>query len=330
MVADMNSEPEVLHLTSTPLAGAPGRIANALATHTRYSALAVSLNDYPPPLAGVFYENTLILPRKSPGAPLLPTLIGRASIIHVHNRLPDHALELVAKHAKRGCKFVYQTHSPLREGPLFFDRAESQGLPFSAHLTLPHLHHRFFPNHKLVPNLVPYAPSVRPLGDDERILVIYSPAHKRSGQRWSDKVSPQLDKVLRALRTLPHVKVLDVAGVQPRALFELRRNAHVTIDEIATGAFHQISMEGLAAGNVTVNNADPFAQAAFQAACDVGVPPPFFLTSPTDVGERLLSLVRNRHEIRDLQQRSYEYFSRHLKPERLVQRFVRIYDEVLG
>jgi hypothetical protein len=301
----------------------------ALNRYTEYEAALIVGQDYPKPLAGMFLGESILYSNQPPISEISEELVRHADVIHVHNDLTQPLHQLVSRAARRSCRFVYQVHSPLREGPLFFDRSESLGFELAAKLTIPHYPQRFFPDYRLVPNLILFKPSVRPLGKEEPVRVIFSPAHRRTGLRWGDKVSESLTRALGALEALGAAKVIDVQGMLPVALTELRRTTHVSIDEIATGAFHQVSLEGLAAGNAVVNGADFFALQSLKMICRTTDDLPFVHLTDGDVGPGLMALVRDRERLRSLQQASYDFFMEHLRPEKLIRHFTAVYDEVL-
>lgn len=325
----MKSARKILHISRTPLVAAPGKVVAALNRYTDYEAVHIVGEDYPKPLQGMFIGEAIVYSNEPSIVAVCESLIRHADLIHIHNDMQAPLCQLVRRAAKPSCRFVYQVHSPLREGPLFFDRSQTLGFDFAAKLSLPHSQQRFFPDHRMVPNLVLFRPSVRPLADQEPIRVLFSPAHRRSGLRWNDKVSESLDNALTVLTTLRAAEVLDVKGIPPATLAEIRRTTHVSIDEIVTGAFHQVSLEGLATGNVVINNADFFAVHSLKMVCGTTDDPPFFRLGEHDVGEQLLALVRDRERVRRLQQASYEYFMEHLRPDKLIRCFTDIYDEVI-
>lgn len=326
----MTSAPNIVHLAKTPLVGAPGKLAAALERYTRFRAFSIIGNDYPNPLKGLFIGDSILVGGAVRAPEICAEVIRRADVIHVHNDLTPALLDLVRREAPGSCRYVYQVHSPLREGPLYFDRADTLGLEWSAKLSIPHYPQRFFQDYRLVPNVILPTSSVHPLGERDRVRILFSPAHRRSGLRWGDKVSDALVRALTVVRSLTDVEILEIEGVAPSALLALRRTTHVTIDEIVTGAFHQISLEGLCAGNVVVNAADSFALASLRMAIRASVDPPFVRMEQTQVCEALLELVRDRNRIRALQSASHEYYEAFLRPERLIGFFAEIYDEVLS
>jgi hypothetical protein len=311
------------------LVGAPAKIAHALEQHTRCRAAVIIGQDYPAPLAGLFLDHAVVYAKSEPTRAVCADLLGRADIVHVHNDLTPELFQLVRESSRGDCCFIYHAHSPLREGPLYFDRTEVMGFPWRAKLTIPHYPQRFFQDYRIVPNVTIFASSCAPLGPRERVRVLFSPAHRRTGNRWGDKVSPELDRALDVVRSLSNVEVLEVGGLPPTTLMALRRTTHITIDEIATGAFHQISLEGLCAGNVVINGADDFALASLAMACGTPDPPPFQRMTASNVAPRLLDLVRDRERIREIQVASHRYFDEHLSASRLAPIFATIYEEAL-
>jgi hypothetical protein len=324
----MRSAPSILHVSKTPLVGAPGKIACALERHSAFRAASIIGEDYPAPLKGLFVGDAILYSEEPMVHELCADMVRRADVIHVHNDLTDPLVRLLAAEARTDCRFVYQVHSPLREGPLFFDRSATLGFEWAAKLSIPHYPQRFFSDYRLVPNIVIPRASVRVLGG-ESVRVVFSPAHRRQGLRWGDKVSDELKNALVVLRSMRAAEVYEVRGMSPGTLMELRRTTHITIDEIATGAFHQVSLEGLCAGNVVVNAADYFALASLRMAVRAEDDPPFVCIEPADAGEALLDLVRDRDRIRQLQRASHEYYETYLRPERLVTFFDAIYEEAL-
>ena len=160
--------------------------------------------------------------------------------------------------------------------------------------------------------------------------MLSSPAHRRQGLRWGDKVCESLDKTLSWLRLGKSAEVIEVRGVSPQSLLALRRTTQITIDEVVTGAFHQVSLEGLMCGNCVINAADYFTLTAFQMAVGTKKAPPFIKMTREDIAEQLPQLVEARDLIRSVQAESRDYFAEYLAAERLVQRYVDLYERILA
>jgi glycosyltransferase involved in cell wall biosynthesis len=143
------------------------------------------------------------------------------------------------------------------------------------------------------------------------------------------KVCPRLDRALEDLDRLDIIdRIVPTTPMHPDDLFELRRGCHVSVDEIITGGFHQVSLEGLATGNAVVNGADFFSKAVLAEAAGAAEMPPFVHAEPDSVEDVLLKLARTPDWLREIQAASSRYFAAHLSPEALAARFCRLYEEV--
>jgi hypothetical protein len=316
-----------VHLSPTPLVGAPGKVAAAL-DRQGVPATSIVLTDYPKDLAGKFIAGSILWEQRADVVGLIDRLIRDAAIIHVHNDLPVEVADRVLK-LNPNAIYIYQVHSPLREGPLYLPRAAEIGLPFSARLVVGQYHPRLYPDHIPVPNLVDAPPSCCIIRPGERLRVVFSPSHNRDG-RWNGKTCPELDDALRHLAGLGLVEPLvPSAPLSPRSLMELRRTAHVSIDEIVTGAFHQVSLEGLCAGNVVINGADFFSRAMLAECAGTNQFPPFVTAGPDSIGKTLLNLALNPERVAQIQRASALYFQNFLMPDRLVQGYINLYRSLL-
>ena len=318
---------KVLQLSPTPLVAAPARLARALRSAGVDSLCAV-LKDYPASgaLGGKFVDDTVVLDGACAEAEaLVGDFVAEADIIHVHNDLPAERVRWLREQSPRAA-FVYQVHSPLREGPLYFDRTEQIGLPFRAHLVVGQYQPRHYPDYTPVPNLVPERPSIRTRKQGETLKVMFSPSHTRGG-RWNAKYSKPLEDAVKALRDSGQIEVIwPAAPVPPSVLMALRRRCHVTIDEIVTGGFHQVSIEGLCAGNVVINRADFFSKAMMAQCAGSQALPPFVHADDDSILDVLRRLAGDAQQTAELQHASHEYFQKHLASENLVQRFISIYE----
>jgi len=315
----------IVHISPTPLVGAPGKIAIAQKYKGNH-AIAVALSDYPQggPLAGKFLANTLMIDEFT--RDYIESSIRAAAFIHVHNFLPPSELKWLKK-LNSSAVYVYQAHSPLREGPLYTERAgEYSEIDFQLKLVVGQYCGRFYPTFTPVPNLVLAPPSIKLRQKGEPLRVMFSPTHRQIG-RWNSKYSKGLEEALAAYAKLDMVELVSPPKpVGPETLMELRRSCHVTIDEISTGAFHMVSLEGLCAGNVVINRADYFSRATYAGFCE-GTMPPFLYADDSTIGEVLLHLIKSPDETARLQMQSYEYYVKYCNPLRLIEVFDASYEK---
>ncbi len=317
---------KIVHISPTPLVGSPGKIAEAQRS-VGHDSVAVVLSDYPKngPLEKLFLSRSILLDEFT--KPHIENLIRDCNIIHVHNFL--NARDWVwLRNLTQTATFVHHAHSPTREGPLYVDRATCDpNFEFDLRLVVGQHWDRFYPDAYPVPNLILTKPSIRLRKPNERLRVMFSPTHKHVG-RWTSKHSEALDTALASLSDIGKIDLLmPSAPVQPETLFELRRGCHVTIDEIATGGFHMVSLEGLCAGNVVINKADYFSRSTFANFCE-NVMPPFTEANDNDIADILMELADDVDLTVKKQKMSIEYFKRYCGPTRLVGIFDEAYDRV--
>lgn len=317
----------VVHLSPTPLVGAPSRLA-AAQRDAGLRAECVVIADYPKDLAGKFVDGAIPWFVGDVAVELAQRVLTNAEIIHVHNDLP---LDLARQFLEMApdAKWVYQAHSPLREGPLFNRRDLELPFVFSAKLVVAQYQTRLYSDFLPVPNLINAFPYCAERAAGETLRVLFSPTHGRGG-RWNDKGSAV---TLETLRTLAKAGSIDLVTpsnpLSPSQLMALRRSTHVSIDEVITGAFHLTSLEGLCAGNVVLNGADFFSVMALMSSIGTNEPPPFRRVGQHDLRENLLELASDQKLSASLQCSSKEYFERWLLSSRLVDRYLSIYQSLL-
>jgi hypothetical protein len=260
---------------------------------------------------------------------LAERLISNAEIIHIHNDLP---LDLAIRFLEMApaAKWVYHVHSPLREGPLFTRRDLELPFVFSAKLVVAQYQPRLYPDFLPVPNIVDALPNCAERAIGETLRVLFSPTHERGGGRWNDKGSAATLETLHSLAKAGSIEfVIPKDPLSPSCLMALRRSTHVSIDEVITGAFHLISLEGLCAGNAVLNGADFLSNMTLMSSIGADEPAPFRRVGQHDLRENLLELASDPELTAKLQRASKEYFERWLLPSRLVDRYLSIYERVL-
>lgn len=307
------SKIKIVHLSPTPLVGAPGKIAYSQRA-IGHDSQCIIFGDYPKkgPLFGFFTGNSIVLDKNT--IHFAETVIGCADVIHVHNYIPDSKVAWL-RGLIGSSRMVYHVHSPLREGPLYYDR--SSQFDYDAKIVVGQHWGRLHPEYVSVPNLVVDSPSLELRKDGEPLRVMYSPTHKHKG-RWTSKHSDELLEALNSLERLGLIEVLAPSSpIPPSSLLQLRRKCHLTVDEITTGGFHQVSLEGMCAGNVVINKADYFSKNNFSRFSE-GEFPPFVYGSDACIKNVLLEFAQSEEKTRAAQIRSYEYYLKYCDYRRLV------------
>lgn len=313
----------IFHVSQTPLVGAPAKLANAQ-RGIGHNSTALALNDYPGQLSKMFINDYLI--DDDFCSPIISEEIKQADIIHIHNDInKDWAIRLLENN--QSAMYLYHVHSPLREGPLYTPRENSIPLPFAAKLVVGQFQPRIHNDHYFVPNIITEIPSIRIRKKNEKLKVIFSPTHMRPG-RWNNKHVEKLDIAIKSLIDLGKIEaIIPDKPVHPKMLMAARRSCHISIDEIATGGFHQVSLEGMIAGNIVINKADFFSKKVFSQFTQ-GETPPFLYSNGDSIAEKLLELADNYESTAELQLQSYNYALKYLHPDSLARYYDDIYETI--
>ena len=314
----------IVHLSRTPAAGAPIRLSDAINAYTGYRSICFIESDYKGSQAGIFRGSGVYLPEGKDFLEyrLLSECLKQADILHIHNMIsPALATMLREKHPY--IPTVYHMHSPRREGPLYVPRGGDLQRSIARVLVVAQAHPRFYPDATPVPNIVPRPPTPINRPADGKVRILFAPMEIRDG-RWNGKGTPTLNAALEELRLDPAVELIALVKPAPSHVIEkVRAICDITIDEVVTGGFHQISIEGLQAGNAVINGAD-FLSLRTMAGW-AGAKPPFIVSNPKNVRENLMRLVRDEDYRRQVQAISAEYSERHLQPQDLIKRYEEVY-----
>ncbi len=327
----------VVHISQTPLVGAPGKIAYFLNNLDDIWAVHYFESDYPEPLKGFFNCHSVKLDSSKVGyndtVDLFEYQICHADVIHIHNNISPGLACRIADLAP-SAKFIYQIHSPLREPPLHCFQDQNLPFKFALRLVVAQVYPRLYPEYVMVPNLIDSQGCIL-ANENTALRVMFSPTHRRSERQYyfSTKFSPHFDEVMADVEKSLGNKIIfscPQKPLPPELLYEWRKLHQVTIDEIETGGFHQVSYEGLSCGNVVINNADDLSLISFATALGTGELPPFIRASESVLKDVLEKLASDRDYCESIRRASYEYYVKYMKPQELVKKFANIYREVLS
>lgn len=259
---------QVVHFSLTPLAGSPIRIVNALRRHTSWYARLIVLD--PAAYGTRTFEGDLVWSRDREEA---WSCIESADILHLHHYfdLAHNPFELdFTELQRRGKRLIRQFHS----GPFHIAGGQMSRVteiiqsPVSQ-LVVAQYQERYFPNARVVPNLVPLQDDLyRPLGAPNltaAVKIFFAPSSPhsawKSGEamaRWENKGSPETAAMLERLSARNPLVVADIRRDMPHAeCLRARQAADLSIDDLVTGSFHLSSLEGLAQGVPTLAFLDP-------------------------------------------------------------------------
>lgn len=315
----------ILHLTNSTLAGAPGMLSQAINHYSDHTSTVAQFNDKGPARI-IFQPETLYLDQSEWTLDWLRGAIRQSDVIHIHNLIPLFALSVMAEEDLRDKKLIYQVHSPLYEPPNVGDLSDEMGLPFNTKLVIGHFHPRQFPDYKIVPNCLFRRNMFTGISGPKRdkFRVLFSPSSK-ARMRWNAKSSPIVNQTLDALAQVPDLELASFTDLAPEMLIMHRLGADISIDEVLSGSYHLVSYEGLACGNAVVNGCDDLSVFAFQAAFRTTEIPPFVVTNERGLLRTILDLARDRASLEEIKAHSKEFFWDVMAPERVVSIFLEIY-----
>lgn len=323
----------IIHVSKTPLVGAPGTLSEYLNYIENFNSIHFTLNEYPEQLRFFFTKNSVHLDLKNK---LLKNLftdcIQNADIIHIHNDVDNPEVIDILMNNQANKSFIYQIHSPYREPPIFINKSKDLPFRFAKKLVIAQVHPRLYPDFEIVPNIVDFNPTKKVISRlNEKIRILFAPSHKRTkGVIFSTKFTENQEDIFNKICKDDKFELINIdKPIAPNVLAEIRKRSDISIDEIATGGFHQVSYEALACGNIVVNNADLFSKEIFANAIQADELPPFVRACDQNLWETLQFLKNNEQYLLNKRQESLDYFIKYMMPLRLVQRFVQKYKEVL-
>jgi hypothetical protein len=119
-----------------------------------------------------------------------------------------------------------------------------------------------FHNWSIVPNPVPiWEEEFSPGTKSDRITICYTPSGNHGVYSndhrlyWHSKGKPQTLKILDELSRSYNINISAILDrpVPHSTSLQMKRSAHIVIDECVTGSYHRNSLEGLSVGCVVVN-----------------------------------------------------------------------------
>ncbi|MEY8215879.1 MAG: hypothetical protein RPR97_15520 [Colwellia sp.] len=322
----MKSFKNILLISGSSLVGAPQNIMKALNNYTSFNSSLIVEQDYRGARAGYFTSDSIVM--NDENKDLVISLISSADIIQIHNKISEEFECLILEHSNTD-NYIYQVHSPLRESPLYYDITNDMKIPFKVKAACAQYHGYIYPEYRLLPLIVNYKNTIN-LYDGGELKILFCPSHSGLKGRWNRKSSEAFNEVVEKFAMLPGVNIIRPSKpVKPLELYEMRKHCHITIDEVITGTFHTVSLEGLCAGTVVINNSDFFANRILQNSARAGYLPPFYRSTENSLLDDLITLYRNPHLVREYQEASAKYYSDFLSPKKLISRYCEVYDELL-
>jgi hypothetical protein len=319
----------IVHLSDTPLSAAPYRLMKV----QRIAGLDARLICGTDAFGGrprLPWQDILV---SASAQDQIMQLLRGADVVHIHNRWTrqrifkfwPEALEIVTRKPK-----VLQFHSP-RES-LTHDTQDSFSLKCPK-LVVAQYQVRQYPEATPVPNVVPiddvchtpYEGSDRAQftgASPRQLSVAFSPSSMLT-KGWDNKGYPETKAILRGLQ--PNISHKVFTGIELPELLLRRKPYDVCIDEIMTGSYHLVSLEGLSQGQATVANLDDKTIDALERITGPRKHP-WICANTRNLGKILRELDHDRAKLDAIKKESRDYMVKYWDPFRVTQLYKAVYE----
>lgn len=248
---------KVIHLTLTPLAGAPIRIVDAL---NRYTSVTARLINYNPRA-----YKTRTFPEDldySNSRDLSKELIEDADLIHLHHFINPSKNVFGINFSRK--KILRHFHSE----PQFVSRVAQVSVEAILNDPLPSVviaqyPERYYPFARPLPNLLGPCPSASEVAENpfkhlSMPVVSFSPTTLASGlaERWNTKGSPETVDLLTKLQKSTKFHLDMFTDIPYNIALERKGKADIILDDMVTGSYHLSGLEGLSLGKPTFSYLD--------------------------------------------------------------------------
>jgi len=313
----------VLHLSDSPLSGAPIRIVELLNKYSQFKARHIVWDNIPRSQPWRRYRTDLR--GRDLTADQLHEWLDWADVLHFHNRWKRQEIFKFLKQAPPKKPGVIQIHSP-RESEGFLEEAAS-GLPLAI---VGQYHPRQWLKEMryIVPNVVDvnsveYDYPKRPLRKSP--VVSYAPSNC-NGKGWDSKSYLDVSPILKRMH-LANIIYYQLIIQQPHEkVIEMKRNADIGIDEITTGSYHISSLEYLALGIPCFANVDKmtFDVIRQMTGCESL---PWIIANPGNFKMKLDKIIKEQ-SWQELGEQSRIWMEKYWAPERLVEQYMQMYEDL--
>ena len=320
-----------VHISYTPLAGAPIRIVNALNKYTDIKARLINLN---PNIYGArVFEEDLIWEKDKDEA---LEIITKADIICLHHwmRLDDNGFKInFLDITKKNCKFVRQFHSNLDTitgGDYNLKQIIiNENIP---KIVIPHYPERSILNAKIVPNIIPiddenYKPNVKQ--DNDKPVIFYSYTFNNEGfsSRWDTKGYPEVSLLLEQFKDLANIK--KITNIPFFECLKIKKESDIVIDDIITGSYHLTSLEALSQGKPTLaylDNRTQYILRKLTGASEL----PFVNVKMEEAKYVLQELCKDKKLREEIGNYSRKWMEKYYNDKDLVKIYKKAYEDILN
>jgi len=289
---------KVTIFSKTPLAAAPWELYKAL---KKYTSLNVSLvngtfryND------GRVFPHHLLLTSNNGTA---MRVLQESDLWHIHNYLMPQLVMV-----KKNQKVIAQFHSLPRLGNW------EQLMKFAdVCYTIRQPNQEKEYKLKGLPNIID-PDEYKPIRRRTPVKIAFAPSTRVAIGHPGSKGYAQVKVILDRIASKRDVKIIWIERRSYMENLDLKRHAHILIDDVVTGNWHRTSLEGMCFGCAVLNKV---------------MKSPFVYATINTLEERLLWLVDNPTILNDFQERSRLWVLQHWHAMDMVKEYTMAYEEAM-
>ncbi|WP_051294935.1 glycosyltransferase [Maridesulfovibrio bastinii] len=324
---------KIVHFSTTPLAGMPLRLVQALQKYTEHEVHLIDLkDDYN---RGNYYFGYDISFNKQQDEAI--ELAYSADIIHLHNYLdfdskffaPINFREL----HKKGTFFVRQFHSTpaliAKQLKISVKELLAQNIPS---LVIAQYPERYFPQAMVVPNFVPQDEELYlPVEENELKWDIFYSSTQNCGAfdaRWDTKGMPETKAMLERLEQKTACRIKTASFSPFTEVMTYKRQSAIVLDDMATGSYHLTGLEGLAMAKPVLSYMDSRAKMLMRYFSGSDHEP--HINTRFEEAEAVLAYLMNHKELmRDIGEHSRNWLKKYWSDKKMVGFYEDVYQKLV-
>lgn len=314
----------IVHITTTPLAGAPIRLVQAQQKYAGLNARLINLD----PLAygqRTFDEDMSWVAHNEEAK----DLIRNADILHFHHTwFPVNSINNpfgvnFRKLVSKNCKFIFQHHSAPRNLSINFDDRPL--------MVIPHYPERYFPTARVVPNIIDLDTSTHYISSS-KVEVVFAPSIidiSAWSHRWHTKAAPETIKILKKIKRENDFFGYEIITNKPyHESIRAKSLADVIVEETVTGSYHQGGLEGIALGKAVICHLDDRSRYILSNITGTNKSP-FLDCRIEDLHISLVELVKDKKSLEMIGAEGRRWFELYYNPSSLIKFYVDAYEDLL-
>jgi len=329
---------KVLHVATTPLAGSPIRMCRLLDDGDYFSALPMCRkNAYED---GRSFDYDIVyepLKANDSDHTYMRSLIEECDILHFHNEAYQYRFGVFADIPPHKPVCV-QWHSGPDEiahrlGLSIVDAMNYNAIPT---LVVAQKQSRFYPHAIPVPNVVDIRlPEYQALERDDGVIrICYSPAGDAAPYEklCRDKGMNSIISALHVIgkRYPKKVSIHILQGIPLDQCIQVKQKCHISIDDIKSGGYHMVSLEGFAHGSVTIANPDAAMKEFLSEYTGSPVDElPWFEASEENIVERLSELIEDVDAVYEIGKKSRAWMEKYWNHNFIMRKMQAAYTKIV-